>query len=88
MATGRPKGSGAAQRKEKLSLYYESVLEAAEPKTVLKALLTDCPIEFMRQFISLLPKEQKVDMTVNPFEGRTIKELNYYIQHQKWPEDK
>ena len=29
----------------------------------------------------------KLKMTVNPFEGRTVKELNYYIAHQKWPED-
>ena len=59
---GRPKGSGGGQRKKKLSSYYEAVLEAAVPKTVLKALLTDNPKEFMRQYILLLPKEQKVEL--------------------------
>jgi len=59
---GRPKGAKGAQRKEKLSSYYEAVLEAAEPKEVLKALLTDDPKEFLRQYILLLPKEQKVEL--------------------------
>jgi len=63
---GRPKGSKGAQRKEKLSSYYEAVLEAAEPKTVLKALLIDNPKEFMRQYILLLPREQKVELEEQP----------------------
>jgi len=59
---GRPKGSKGAQRKEKLSSYYEAVLEAADPKKALSELLKDDPKEFMRQYISLLPKEQQIEL--------------------------
>lgn len=59
---GRVKGSKGGQRKEKLRSYYEAVLEAADPKKVLSALLTDDPKEFLRQYISLLPKEQQIEL--------------------------
>lgn len=76
---GRKKGSSGAVRKEKLSNLFESVLESADPRKVLKGLLKSDPKEYIRQYISLLPKETKVDGNLNIFSNLTDEELNKYI---------
>lgn len=84
---GRPQGSKGAQVKSKYLAKWEQVFEDTKPIEKLTALAEKDYPEFLRLGIAVMPKNQKLDIETNPFGDRTTEELNYYIAHQKWPED-
>lgn len=83
---GRPKGSKGAQVKSKYLAKWEEVFEATNPIEKLTALAEKDYTEFIRLGLAAMPKNQKLDIETNPFENRSIEELNHYIAHGKWPE--
>jgi len=87
LSKGRPPGSKGAQTKAWLLEKMHRILDSEDLEKELIALKKKNLREYLRLMISLLPKEQKLDMAINPFGNRTNEELEYYIAHGHWPEE-
>ena len=84
-AGGSIPGNSHKKKEKVLEKWFEQFQKEGTTKKIQELYTSDFR-EYMRLFVQLLPREQKIDVAVNPFEGRTVEELKYYISHGAWPE--